>query len=159
GMTLRGRPDAMPEAVRRFFLEAADGADLWSRFPEDAMLALGARTSAASLFAFLGAFQTKEASEAVQADLNRYLGAQLGKDVMQEVFPHVGPDWGVCIAAPSRGEKPWFPSMFFALRVSAGDSPMPVDRALLRQLEFYAKLMVNGYNRGRKESLSLKALT
>jgi hypothetical protein len=159
GVTLRGRPGDMPTAVRRFLEEGAEGADLWSRFPEDAMLALGSRTSAANLLAFLGAFQTKEAFEAVQADLNRGLGAQLGKDVVQEVLPHVGPDWGICVAAPSRGEKPWFPSMFFALRVSAGEGAIPVDRALLRQLEFYAKLVVNGYNRARKDSLRLKTLT
>src|SRR5262249_36130899 len=70
GLAGRGGPEALPKAVRRFLDEAAEPADLWARFSEDALLAVAARTPAAALLGFFGAFQGKEAFEQTQADLN-----------------------------------------------------------------------------------------
>ncbi len=159
GLALRGRPEALPPAVRRFLDDTSSLADLWGRFPEDSLLAVAARSPASSLFTFLGAFQTKEAFESMRENLTRGVVAFVGdKDLVKQVLPHVGPDWGVCVTAPSRGEKAWIPSMLFALRVAAGDNTTPVDRALVDILKFQAGGMVQAYNKMRKDPLVWKKL-
>jgi len=147
GLTVRGRPEALPKAVRHFFDESAEPADLWARFSDNALLAVGARTPAAALLSFFGAFQGKEAFEQAQEVLNRRLATALGrKDLMNDVLPHVGPDWGLSICAPQEGDKGWFPSMLFALRVAAGKGAPPIDRALIRQLDAIASFAIFGFN-------------
>src|SRR5262249_48601260 len=49
GLGVRGRPEALPSAVRRFLDEAGGRSDVWARFPDNALVALGARTPAAAL--------------------------------------------------------------------------------------------------------------
>jgi hypothetical protein len=160
GLALKGRPEALPPPVKRFFDDAASLADLWSRFPEDALLAAAARTPASSLFAFLGAFQTKKAFESMQEGLTGWLFAFVGKkDIVKDVLPHVGPDWGFCVTAPSPGEKAWLPSMLFALRVAASDNTMPIDKAMLELVHFEANKLTQVYNMLRKDPLVWKKAT
>src|SRR5262249_17837500 len=152
-------PEGLPPAVRRFLDEAAGRSDLWPRFPDDALLAAGARTGAAALADLVGAFLTKAAFGAVQDDLNRGLGAALGgKRVAAEGLPPVGPDWGLGVGAPPPAEKRWFPSVVFAVRLGAGDRAAPLDRAAVGTLHSYALLAVLGHNRPGKDPLSLKTL-
>ena len=159
GLALRGRPEALPKAVRRFFDDAAGAADLWARFPEDALLNFASRTPGASLLAFLGAFQTKKSFEAMQEGLNSTLGAILGgKDVSKDVLPHVGPDWGISVSAPARGEKGWFPAVFFALRIATGDPSEPVDRAIVDLIKPRIQDLVVAHNMARKSSLAYKTV-
>src|SRR5439155_1994684 len=42
GLTVRAKPDAIPGAVRRFFDEAASRSEVWGRFPDNALLTIGA---------------------------------------------------------------------------------------------------------------------
>ncbi len=157
GLALRGRPESLPVPIRRFLDDAASLADLWTRFPEDSLLAVAARTPASSLLAFLGAFQTKKAFESMQEGLTRRVVAFVGdKDVVKDVLPHVGPDWGVCVTAPPRGEKAWIPSMLFALRIAAADSAMPIDKALVDLIKLQAGGMAQAYNMMRKDPLVWK---
>jgi hypothetical protein len=156
GLSMRGRPKDMPSAVRNFLKEASRPADVLTRFPEDALLAAGARTPALALLDLLGAFQTKKAFEGMKEGLERNLGAALGRNLVRDVLPHVGPDWGLCITAPPRGEKPWFPSVVFALRVGAGDVTNPADRAMFDVVDFFAKFLVFGYNKTHENLLEMK---
>src|SRR5207253_2431241 len=57
GLSVRAKADAVPGAVRRFFDEAVVRSEVWNRFPDNALLALGARTDASALLGLLGAFQ------------------------------------------------------------------------------------------------------
>lgn len=160
GLTLRGRPQALPAAIRRFLDDASTMSDLWARFPNDALIAIGARSSASELFAFLGAFRSPQAEEDMYESLNRTLGAALGgMDVKKDVLPYVGPDWGLCVTAPPRGDKAWFPNVVFALRVAPGDAAMPVDKAMVKLLDLQATLALLGFNQTRKEKLNLKTAT
>jgi hypothetical protein len=159
GLALKGRPEALPAPARQFFDDAASLADLWARFPEDALLAAAARTPASSLFAFLAAFQTKKAVESMQEGLTKRIVAFVGeKDVVKDVLPHVGPDWGFCVTAPSPGEKAWLPSMLFALRVAAADSVKPIDKALVELVQYQANKLTEMYNTSmmRKDPLVWK---
>jgi hypothetical protein len=157
GLALRGRPESLPPEVRRLLEDASGRADLWARFPDDALLNLAARTPAPSLLAFLGAFQTKRSFESMLKGLNDSLGTLLGgRDVAKDVLPHVGPDWGVSVSAPLPSEKGWFPSAFFALRVAAGDNSDPVDKALVDLLKFHVRAAVMAHNKVRKDPLAWK---
>lgn len=156
GLAVRGRAEALPPAVRRYLEASSSASDLWARFSEDALLALGGRAPADALLAMLGSFQTREAFETTKDDLNRGLGALLGGDVVGGVLPHVGPDWGFAITAPPTSEKKWFPSMLFALRVGPGRGGVPVDRSIVSALHSYAFLAVLAYNKMRKDPLLLK---
>jgi hypothetical protein len=149
----------MPPAVRRFFDEAATRSDLWARFPDNALLALGARTNATALVEMLAAFRTKDSAQALRDELNRGLGTYLGrKDALTEVLPYVGPDWGLCVSAPPASDKRWFPSVIFAVRVGTGDKNAPVDEAALGAVNFLARMALINHNKTRKEPLSLKTL-
>lgn len=161
GIAVRARPEALPAAVRRFVEEAALRSDLWNRFPDNALLALGMRSSGTALVELLAAFQTKAAFETLQEELNRGPGAALeGKDVVAEVLPSIGPDWGLCVTAPPREDKRWFPAVVFALRVGpGGNKAAPVDRAVINALRSYALFAVIGHNKTRKDVLSLKRLS
>src|SRR5262249_26283677 len=103
---------------------------------------------------FLGAFQSKEAFDQTQADLTGSLAAVLGKkDLMKDVLPHIGPDWGLSVSAPPTTAKGWFPSILFALRVAAGNSAPPIDRGLVHQLDVIATGATFAFNRMRKDPL------
>jgi hypothetical protein len=158
GLALRARADAVPGAVRRFFDEAAVRSEVWNRFPDNALLAMGARTDASALVGLLGAFQTTESFEALKENLNRGLGATLGDRVATEALPYIGPDWGLCVTAPPRNQKQWMPATVFAVRVAAGSGESPLDRALVDALRSWAVLAATAHNLKKKDFLSLKTL-
>lgn len=156
-VALRGRPDDLPASARRFFAEASRPSEVWRRFPENALLAVGGRIDAASLFAMIAEFLPRDARDMLRKGLNRTLGAPLGKDFIKDILPAVGPDWGLCIVAPPSSEPSWVPQAVLAVRVSPGPAAAPVDQALLTALDFSARLFILAHNSQHPElPLSLK---
>jgi hypothetical protein len=156
GVAVRAKADALPPAVRRFFDEAAVRSEVWARFPDNALLAMGARTDASALVGLLGAFQTKESFEALKENLDRGLGAALGGSVATEALPYIGPDWGLCMTAPPQNQKQWMPVTVFAVRVAASGGEAPVDQALVDALRSWAVLAATAHNLKKRDFLSLK---
>lgn len=156
-LAIQTRVDQLPAAARRFFAAAAVPSTLWSRFPDHAMLALAVRADLSALLSLLGEFATPADRQAVQAYLERTLGVPAGKDFVREVLPGVGPDLGLCIAAPPTGEPEWFPQAFFAIAVRPADNQAPsIEQAVLAAVDFYAQLAVVAQNRPSAEALILK---
>jgi hypothetical protein len=154
-LALQGRPEALPPACRRLLEVAAGPSELWERFPRGAAVTLAGRLDFAALDRVLADFLTPEADEARRQGLQRGLGAALGMDVFADVLPRLGPDWGLCVVdAPGRAA---FPHVLFALRVRPGPEKAPVDRAVVKALQFFAELAVYGYNSTHKDVLRLKA--
>jgi hypothetical protein len=145
-LSVRGRPQAMPPAVRRFLEEAARPSDLWRFFPDNALLALAVHIPAPELFDAVGEFLPGGGRQSLAADLNRVLGAALGRDFVKDVLPAVGPDFGVCVAAPPPDEKAWVPQAFAALRLGVGDPESPLDKAVLSAVSSAAVLLVLSHN-------------
>ena len=54
----------------------------------------------------------------------------LGKDLIKDVLPNLGPDWGLCVTAPPAKDKTWFPQVTLAMAVAPGPGTAPVDEAL-----------------------------
>jgi hypothetical protein len=159
-LALRGRPEQLPPAARRLFAEAARPSELWQTFPDPVLIALAGRIDVSTLVEAVSDFLTPDGRPAMTGDLNRALGPPLGKDFVKEVLPCLGPDIGFCIYAPPAGDKGWFPQGFGAVKVSAGDTTAPVDRAVLAGLHSVAIFAVLGHNaKDPDHPLSLKSVT
>jgi hypothetical protein len=130
---------------------------VWRAFPEDALYAEGSRIDLAAYLDLLGDFLTKESRDKLHADLNRYLGAPVGKDFVKEVLPYIGPDWGLYIMAPRPEAKTWVPEGVCALRLSSGGSA-EADKAVLSGIQALAMLGIVAHNKEHPER-TLRLLT
>lgn len=155
-LTVRGRKDELPPAARRLLAEASKPSELWDRFPDNALLAAAGRVDAAALFELLGDWLTAEDRKVLVDELERSLGAALGKDLVKEVLPFLGPDVGLCITAPPASDKAWFPHSVLALRLRSGPKDSPVDKAVLSAVNSYALLAVLQYNKKNPDPMALK---
>jgi hypothetical protein len=144
-LAFRAETDKLPASARKFLAEASRPSEVWRNCPDNALLAAGGRIDVAALFELLGEFMTKKARETVQADLAP-LSAVLDRNIIKEVLPNIGPDWGVCITAPPAEDKNWGPRMLLALRVAPGPEA-PVDQALLSALRTWAVFGVLAHNK------------
>jgi hypothetical protein len=145
-LTVQAKTEQLPASARRFLSSAARTSALWGSFPDNALLAAGGRLDLSSLYEMLGQMLTPASRDMLSAGLERGVGAMLGKDVVKEVLPAVGPDWGLCVVAPTAGNKSWAPRMHFAVRVAAGEGSDPVDQALLSAVHSAAQMAVLGHN-------------
>jgi hypothetical protein len=144
---VRARVEELPPAARRLFREAATPSDTWRRFPESALLAVGGRLDGAALLEVIGGFLTPEARRTMNAVLNRQSAALLGEeDFARVVLPNVGPDWGLCLSAPSADAKNWLPQTVFALRIEGGRDKTNLHRQLLGAIDAAARLFLVGHN-------------
>ena len=145
-LTIKARTDQLPASARRFLASASKTSELWSSFPDNALFSMAGRLDASALYEVLGEFVTRASRESMEAGLERSLGAVLGKDVIKELLPALGPDWGLCLMAPSARGKHWAPRTLFALKVAPGDTTDPIDQALLKGAHTWAQLAVLGHN-------------
>jgi hypothetical protein len=153
----RARTEALPAAARRFLAEAGRPSDVWSRVPENALLAVGGRIDLKALFEMVDEFLPRETRQGLRGELNRGLGAALGKDFIADVLPQVGPDWGFFLTPPAATDKGWVPLATFAIRVAAGGKGVPFDQTLFGAVNAFAMLSVVGHNRANPEQpISLK---
>jgi hypothetical protein len=153
---LRLRLEALPAATRRLLTEMARPSELWDRFPEDALVRIAGRADAPALLEVIGNLLSQTDRETLHDGLERNLGAVLGKSVVKDVLPFVGPDWGVCVLAPAATEAGWFPHILVALRVRPGDKKPSVDQALLSAVHFFAVAAVLEHNRKNKDAMTLQ---
>lgn len=157
-LAVRARIEEIPPAARRFLAEAGRRSELWSRFPEDALLAAAGRIDVPALVELVGDFLPPEARHSARDALHATFGTFLGgKDLMNEVLPCIGPDLGVCIAAPLAAEKGWFPHMVLALGVRSGAGN--VDQSLLSTTQFFAQMAALNYNNLHPDRLSFRVET
>jgi hypothetical protein len=144
-LAIRAVPSDLPESVRGAFTELKKPTALWNSFPEDALFACAGKFDPAGLYQLVSGLLSPEQSKKAKTDLNRTVGAVLGKDVLKEILPAIGPDWGICWTAPPTDGKDWFPIGLFALRVSGGQDD-PIDKALLAGVHSGALLIVLSHN-------------
>jgi hypothetical protein len=80
----------------------------------------------------------------------------LGMNLVREVFPYLGPDAGLFLAAAP--DQATLPQMLIALRVQPGPKEAPVDEALWNALNFYVSSLVFGHNLKSKDLLRVKTI-
>jgi hypothetical protein len=152
-VSLRGRAAAVPEPIRRFLVEASRPSDLWRLFPENAFFAMVLRVPAPELFDAIGVLMPPDKRQAMREELDRGLGALLGKDFFKDVLPAIGPDGGLAILPPASDDKNWVPQALLALRVSSGPPGAAIDQALLGAISYGAGWAVFAYNHDHPDKL------
>lgn len=156
-LAVRVNTKELPLALRKFLSSATKASDVWGGFPEDALLAAGGRLDLAALYEFLGECMSKPQREAADVELARSIGAALGKDVVKELLPAFGPDWGVCVTAPAEG-KGWAPGVVLALKLARGDEADPLDETVLSAVQSWARVAVLAHNKLHADkTLALKS--
>lgn len=156
-LTVRARTAELPAAARRFLSEAARPSELWTRFPEDAVLTVAGRLDVGALIGMVGEFLDEDARKALRSVLDHALGAALTEEVGRDVLPNLGPDVGVCVVAPPARDPNWFPHVVGTLRVRPGDGAIPADLALSGALNAFAMLAVLDHNRKSPDRVRLRA--
>jgi hypothetical protein len=154
-LSVQARPEELPPAAPRLLAAASQASELWARFPPDSILAVAGRVDAAALKDVLAEFLTAEARAAAGSALHRSLGAALGMDLVLDVLPRLGPDWGFCVAA-APGDDTGFPHILAVLRVQPGPEGSPVDQALRNAVQFYAGLAVFAHNAKQADQMRIK---
>lgn len=157
GWAFRANPDELPPAARKFLAEAAKPSELWSAFPDDALLAVAGRIDVPALVETIGGFMPEEARKALLQSLDKGGMPILGK-IARELTANLGPDVGFCITAPAAEEKSWLPHAAWAIRVRPGSGKQPADQALLDALNFFAGLAVLDYNSKNTDRMSLRTV-
>jgi hypothetical protein len=155
-LAARARTEELPPAARRFLASAADPSEAWRRFPDNALFAFAGRFDASAFVDVLGEFLTPQTRRALRDGLDRYVGAALDKDVLQDVLPCLGPDFGVCVVAPEAGSKSWLPHAVLALRVRPGEKLPHLDQALFSAVNALAQAAVIDHNSKHAERMVLK---
>jgi hypothetical protein len=154
-LAILAKGELLPPAARSSFAGDAKASELWRAFPENALFAMAGKCEAGDLNDFFSEFLPADKRQWVHEAMNRFAAAPLGKkDLVKEVLPFVGPDWGFCILAPSAEEKTWVPHSIWALRVRPGS----VDRSLLNALHSFAFLGVLAYNGSHPDKITLHPL-
>lgn len=146
-LVLKGKPEQLPPAARRFLTSAAKASELWGSFPDDALFASAGRLDLVALYEFIGGLMPSDSKKAADAELERTIGAMLGKSVIKDVLPALGPDWGVCVTAPAADGKEWTPRIVAAVRVARGDEDAPTDEAVFSGVESLAQMFVLSHNK------------
>src|SRR5262249_28261983 len=132
--------------------------EVWSGFPEDALLALGGRLDLSALTEFLGEAMTTAVRQTAEAELDRTVGAVVGRSVRKELLPALGPDLGPCVTGQPADGKGWAPSVILAVKAARGDEADPIDEAVLGALKWGAQLAVLAHNKAHPDRpLGLRA--
>lgn len=154
-LTLSARDGELPDAARKFFAPEEKPSELWSRFPDNAWVTMVARLDVPATLEVFADFFPDEARKELRQGVQRTLGAALGLDIVQDVLPNLGPDWGVCLLPPA-GDRLMFPALIAALRVRPGDETKPVGRALYDGLHTVGIMAIFAHNKNNADPISLR---
>lgn len=145
-LAVRGRSEQLPAPARVFLAQASRTSELWRLLPEDPLLALTGRIDLSALFDTLGEFLSPKGRQSLQSEVNRTLGATIGRNFIKEILPHLGPDLGLCLIATAEHEKEWLPRVLLALRVAEGDPVAPADKAILEVVQLLVRVLILAHN-------------
>jgi hypothetical protein len=146
-LTVKARVEQLPAAARRFLAAGSRASALWANFPDNALFAAAGQVDLSALYGFASEFLPKAGRLTLEGELERTLGAVLGKNLVKEVLPAIGPDAGLCVTAPPAEAKEWAPRLLAAVRVARGEEDEPIDQSLFSTVETWAQLAVVGHNR------------
>jgi hypothetical protein len=158
-LTLQAKTDTLPLPLRKFLTPAGKPSELWATFPDNALLAVGGRVDLSALYGFFTLFLERSTREKFESDLKNDIEVVLGKDVVKELLPALGPDWGLCVTAPPREGKQWAPKAVLALKIARGEESDPIDESVVSALATWARLGALAHNKKHPQRpISLKTV-
>jgi hypothetical protein len=147
-LTVRARSSNLMPAARRLAQTAHEPSLLWQSFPDKALLAAATRIDVPALLDFVQGFVDKESCPGGKADVEKALGAVVGKDVVERLFAQLGPDVGFVVFPPA-GKSYWVPQGLVALRVRGDANGDRADLTIYTILNALSTLAVYNLNGGR----------
>lgn len=155
-LTLQANIKDLPASLKKAFTDPSRPSELWQRFPQNSIFALAGKLDAGSVLGAFTDFSTPDNRKTVFDALQRTVGAALGLDLMRDVLPNLGPDWGFCVV---QGDNPkHFPHLLAALAVQPGPKEVGVDQSLYKGLQFLASLALFDYNRKHEDPIRMKSV-
>ncbi len=148
GFAAAYRAEAMPDEWRTLLHARPRSATMWQVIPEDALVALAARSTGRQILDAVLSFTPPEERATVRQDVERAFGAIIGKGNVPALLAGVGPDWGVWVTRPQG--KSWFPAA--TLAVGVADDPA-VRSAVAKTATFYTQLAQFSYNREHDDQI------
>jgi hypothetical protein len=152
GVAAAYRADAMPTELRTMLKPNPTPSSLWQSIPEDALVAVAGRVTGSQLLDVLLAFSPPDERAAARQEVEKAIGAVVGKDKLPPMLKGVGPDWGLWVAPPKQAG--WVPNVTVAARVNDSDASVPAS--VLKTLGFYAQLAQVHYNRDHDDQIESK---
>jgi hypothetical protein len=151
-LTLLARPGT--PAAKAWNTPPAPPAELWRRFPENALLS-GAFTVdfAKALKKLKDSLSEKDAG--IELLVQKNLAAATGLDVYREMLPNLGPDIGFALTLP---EGASLPRGLVALAVQSAPKEAPVDQTLLKAANLFLGLAIFDYNRKNTDPIRVRTL-
>jgi hypothetical protein len=157
GVSLTFAPDKLPAYAKPWLVGERTASALWSRVPDNAILAVAGRTRTADILELLTALTPKDAKHGVRETLEHTLGPIVGKDKLPRVLDSLGPDWAIWMTPPAKETKDELPAVVAAVKVQAED-PKTGDTAktLLQTLEYGFQVIRVNYNAKHTEQMELR---
>lgn len=152
GFAAAYRAEAMPPELRTVLGTQPRPSALWQVIPEDAMVALAGRVSGNELIDVALSFAPAEERAAARQEIEKAIGAVVGKDKLPAMLKGVGPDWAAWIAAPKANG--WFPTITAAVRIDDADPTVP--SSVMKTLSFYSQFVRVQYNREHDDAIESK---
>ncbi|HLW65377.1 MAG TPA: hypothetical protein VKS79_08670 [Gemmataceae bacterium] len=154
-LVISAQRDKLPQKMRGF-PAVTTASSLWQSFPPDALLAIAGHTDFAVILEALGQFVSPEHRKSIHDSMEQNLGGVIGKDLLPLLPKHLGPEWGVCLTAPTSGSVT--PEFLFALQVRPSPEPNQVEQAVEDALDTVSTLLRFTYNASHAEPLRQKVL-
>jgi len=136
-IAIQAKSDKLPKWASPAFTETMSASSLWQRFPERNVFTIASLTDFAGSVEALKLLTPEKDRKKLADDLGSRIQEYLQLDLLKDVLPNIGPDWGVCMLPAKDGQQ--FPPMIFALAVKPGSDKKPVDQALFNSVEALAK--------------------
>lgn len=152
GFAASYRADAMPSELQKVLGQHPRPSGLWRAIPNDAIVALAGRVTGNELLDVLLSFSPKEERAAARLELEKTLGAVVGKDKLPALLSGVGPDWAVWCEQPAG--PGWFPGLTAAIRLD--ESNPEVVGSVQKAIGFYGQFLQVQYNREHDDAIDSK---
>jgi hypothetical protein len=155
-VALQARVDELPQWMRASFKETIAPSVLWQRFPEASIVTIASKADFAALVDSLKILLPAKDRHTMETQLQRTLGAFLGRDIFKEVLPNIGPDWGICVFPAEN--TPQFPHVLLAIAVQPGSKDPPIDQSLAKVAQFLAGLALLDYNKHHADEIRMRTI-
>ena len=154
-LSVQARPEAIPAYLCPPSSRGRPSIAFLAACPEQAIATLAARTDFAAAITALIYVLPDNNAEPSSTALERSLGAATGLDVLKDILPAIGPDWGIAVLPAKQSQS--FPPLLTALAVKP--NAKNVDQALSRRLHFVAVLALIDYNKKHADAIQLQTAT
>ncbi len=155
-VTAVATPSKVPEELRPLFKPADKPSAVWAAVPADALVAVGGQFEWDTLHAAFRSFLSDDGKAGLKQIFDDVIGPLVGKAALPKVLAALGPDWGMWISAPAKGDTGPLPVATFAIRVKpAGGADDKVGKAVVGAVDALLHTFRMDYNRKHDDEYTL----